>query len=60
MTNKTVKRKGVVHITQDGKIAFIKIGVASDLHFDFPRGVFGGHVDNEPFVVPAQRELKEG
>lgn len=59
MTNKTVKREGVVHIAPDGKIASVKITVASDLHFDFPRGGFGGHVDDETFVMPVQREFKE-
>jgi hypothetical protein len=59
MTNKTVKREGIVHITPDGKIAPVKFSVSSDLHFDFPRGGFGGHVDDEPFVIPVQREFKE-
>lgn len=58
MTHKTVKREGVVHITPDGKIASITFTVKSDIHCDFPRGGFGGHVDNEPFAMPVQRELK--
>jgi hypothetical protein len=59
MTNKTVKREGVVHLTVNGKISSVKFAVSSDLHVDFPRGGFGGHVDNEPMKLPVMRESKE-
>lgn len=58
MTNKVVKRHGVVHLTPNGKIASVKFAVSSDLHVEFPRGGFGGHIDDEPFK-PALRESKE-
>lgn len=55
MTNKTVKRQYVVHLTPDGKVVTVK----SDLHVDFPRGGFGGHIDKEPMQLPVMRESKE-
>lgn len=59
MTKKIVKHEGVIHITPDGKIASVKFAVSSDLHVDFPRGGFSGHVDNEPMQAPVMRESKE-
>lgn len=55
MPHKTVKREAVVHITPNGKVVSVK----SDLHFDFPRGGFGGHIDNEPMQKPVMRQMKE-
>lgn len=62
MTNKIVKREGVIYITPDGKIASIKFSAVSDLHsdWDLPRGSLGGHIDvNDEPLKNKVRELKE-